>query len=147
VVPGLDAGSHEVVVEVDNSFGRHSALHRENDYMTYGGITRPVEVQYVPEVYIDKIFATPVKNGGSWSLDVRVRLKNWSRKALKRTVVVEIAGRAIELGTFNVNGSACRDVRGAVKSLDVKEWSPKSPNLYELEVAPFRQGRACRRYD
>ena len=137
VVPGLKAGIHEVVVEVDNSFGRHSALHRQNDYMTYGGITRPVEVQYVPEIFIDKIFATPVKAGGSWSLDVRVRLRNWSRKALKRTVVLNIAGTVNKLGTFTVNGSECRDVRGTIKSLDVKEWSPKIPNLYELEVLLF----------
>ncbi len=134
VVPGLGDGTHDVVVEVDNAFGAHSALHRENDYMTYGGITRPVEVQYVPEVYIDKVFATPVKVGGDWSLSVRVRLRNWNRKVLKRRVVVEVAGKAIELGTFTVDGSACRDVSGTVTSLDVKEWNPKSPSLYELTV-------------
>ena len=134
VVPGLGDGMHEVVVEVDNSFGRHSALHRENDYMTYGGITRPVEAQVVPEVFIDKIFATPVKTGGAWSLDVRVRLRNWSRKALNRTVIVEVAGKAIEIGTHKVKSSGCQEVSGTITSLDVKEWSPQSPNLYELKV-------------
>ena len=34
VVSGLKAGTHDLVVEVDNTFGRHSALHIENDYYT-----------------------------------------------------------------------------------------------------------------
>ena len=83
-VPRLKPGTHELAVEVDNSFGSHSALHIENDYYTYGGITRPVEVQHVPEVYLDAIFAAPRPLRGGWRLDIRVRLKNRSRRRLTR---------------------------------------------------------------
>ena len=59
VVGGLDDSDHELVVAVDNTFGPHSALHLTRDYYTYGGITRPVEIQLIGPAYIDKVFATP----------------------------------------------------------------------------------------
>ncbi len=48
LAPGLKEGRHELVVEVDNTFGARSAPHLPNDYHTYGGITRPVEMPFVP---------------------------------------------------------------------------------------------------
>ena len=49
VVKNVKKGEHEIKVEVDNTFGEHSALHIPNDYYTYGGITRPVILEYVPD--------------------------------------------------------------------------------------------------
>ena len=76
-IPGLSTGAHELVVEVDNTFGDHSALHLPNDYYTYGGLTRPVEMQFVPELLHRPIACdTPSGPAGRWALDVSVRLRN-----------------------------------------------------------------------
>lgn len=131
VVAGLEPGEHELVVEVDNSFGAHSALHRDNDYYTYGGITRPVEIQFVPEVYIDKLFATPRREGSTWALDVRVRLRNWSDEPVERKVVVAVADSALELEAVTVEPGAACEVEGTLEGLDVVAWSPQEPALYE----------------
>lgn len=40
VVTNLPEQNHHLQVVVDNSFGEQSALHVENDYQSYGGITR-----------------------------------------------------------------------------------------------------------
>lgn len=134
VTPGLKAGDHELVVEVDNTFGPHSALHIENDYYTYGGITRPVELQFVPEVYIDRLHATPSFSRGKWSLEVTVRLKNWSRKTLRRKVTVEVAGQTLALRAVTVQPRGTRVVTGKLEDLPVKPWDPKEPNLYDVNA-------------
>jgi len=130
VVPGLAGGRHELVVEVDNTFGDHSALHKCNDYFTYGGITRPVEVQYVPEVFIDKLFATPHRCGDTWGLDVRVRLRNWSDTPCERRVIVTVAGSAEELGSLTVPPGGDGEMACTIRGLCVNEWSEASPTLY-----------------
>ena len=50
VVRHLPDGEHALTVEVDNRFGADSALHVPNDYYSYGGITRPVVIEQLPDV-------------------------------------------------------------------------------------------------
>ena len=132
LAPALDEGEHELVVEVDNSFGEHSALHMENDYYTYGGITRPVEMQFVDAMYIDNLQARPIRKGPRWSLDVSVRLRNRTRRAVRRRVVLLLGGEELDLGNVTVRPGATRNVRGTLDGLDVACWSAESPTLYYL---------------
>ncbi len=138
VVPGLAEGEHELVVKVDNTFGDHSALHKENDYYTYGGITRPAEVQLVPEAFIEQVFATPIKRGKKWGLQVRVRVSNWSKTTAKRDVIVQLADGVYDLGPITIKAGKTAELSGAIKGLDdVEEWHPDSPALYMLEALMF----------
>jgi beta-glucuronidase len=138
VVPALKEGRHELVVEVDNSFGAHSALHKENDYYTYGGITRPGELQWVPEVYLDQLFATPARRGRRWDLDVRVRVANCGRRTRRARVSVcipqglDVRQAAVDLGEVTVRPRQSVEVRGRLRNLDVEPWSPHVPSLYPL---------------
>lgn len=141
VLPGLATGPHELVVEVDNTFGEHSALHLPNDYFTYGGITRPVAMQLLPVVYIDKVFAAPARRGRKWSLDVRVRLRNWSRDSARRQVIVEVAGATLDLGRITVRAGSTRELHAVLPGLDVEPWSLESPSLYFLDVSLFDGGQ------
>jgi len=135
VVPCKDEGEREVVVAVDNSFGEHSALHIENDYYTYGGLTRPVVAEWVPPVYIDRFFATPRMTGKTWALEVKVRLKNWSTTPLKRKLVCLLDGVTVNLGSVTVKGKSERVITRTLTELDVDAWTPESPALYELALS------------
>ena len=141
LAPGLDAGEHELVVEVDNTFGDHSALHKENDYYTYGGITRPVELQLVPDVYIDKVFAWPIMKDEGWSLDVRVVLHNVGSFAHRRAVRASVAGITLELDSVEIAPGGTVEVssRSPIIS-DVNAWTADSPSLYMLRVELLDDG-------
>jgi beta-glucuronidase len=139
VVPCKQDGACEVIVAVDNTFGDHSALHIDNDYFTYGGLTRPVVAEWVPPVYIDRLSATPKRTGATWELEVKVRLKNWSNKAIKRSVLVLVGGETVDLGSVTVKGKTERVVSGSLTQLKVDAWSPDAPNLYEV-VATLSDG-------
>ena len=77
-VTHLEQGEHEIKVLVDNSFGEHSALHIPNDYYTYGGITRPVLLENIYDVYIKGIHFTPYKAGQLWKARVEISVRNLS---------------------------------------------------------------------
>ena len=59
IVRHMGAGEHRLCVEVSNAFGPDSALHVPNDYYSYGGITRTVCVETLPETYIAGMHCTP----------------------------------------------------------------------------------------
>lgn len=134
VVNGLSEGDHELVVEIDNSFGDHSALHVPGDHYSSGGIIRPAEIQEIPDVFIEKIFATPRQVDGAWNLDVRVRLRNIGNVDAQRRVAVRVAGKDLDLGTVNIEPAADAELAGALTGLDVEPWTAESPVLYEIEA-------------
>jgi beta-glucuronidase len=130
LVPGLSAGEHELVVEVDNTFGPHSPAHRENDYYTYGGITRPVEAQLVPGAFIERLHAVPRRRGKAWELSVRIRLRNWTGKRLRRGLRLRLAGQEHDLGTVTIRPRDTREVHRTLERLALAAWSPERPTLH-----------------
>lgn len=83
VVRHVEKGIHRIDVQVDNRFGEHSALHIPNDYYTYGGITRPVALESLPDIYIKEMHFTPACIDGIWNAKVEVTLCNLSERDAK----------------------------------------------------------------
>jgi len=133
VVPGLTPGAHELVVEVDNTFGEHAALHLPNDYYTYGGITRPAELQFVPEVYIARLQATPRRQGKRWSLDLAVELENWGAERATRGLVARVGEASVNFGRVSVGPGATRTCKVTLDELNAQPWSAEAPTLYSAK--------------
>ena len=57
----MPEGFHTLDVVADNRFSKQSALHIPNDYQSYSGISRPVVLEELKEVYIKRLHFTPVK--------------------------------------------------------------------------------------
>ena len=127
-------GERELIVEVDNSFGDHSALHKENDYYSYGGITRPVECQAVDEIIVDRLHATPHRDGAAWTLDLVITFRNLGDASGRRRVVAAIGDVAAELGACTVQPGKTRTVRARIENLRLEPWTHARPALHELAV-------------
>lgn len=69
-------GIHTISVTADNSYSDASSLHIENDYYSYCGITRPVVLEQLQEVYIQWVHITPFWEASTWKLKVVLRLEN-----------------------------------------------------------------------
>ena len=134
-LPSPGEGEHELAIHVDNSFGDHSALHVENDYYTYGGITRPPELHHPAAVHLRHLAVTPrTARGGTWSLDVAVEVVNCSNDAARRTVTVDLDGVTHELGRISVPAGATRTLRTTLTRLKVTPWAIGKPSLYDLHA-------------
>lgn len=139
VIPDVRAGEHELRVEVDNSFGEHSALHVPNDYYTYGGITRPVELEYLPGIYIKYSHFTPYRENGLWKGRIETLVENISGGEASCTVAVELAGQSFSSELRLAAGES----RTAVLEGDfpgVSMWSCEEPQLYLMRCTLIVDG-------
>ena len=131
VAADLAPGGHTLKVKVDNTFGEHSALHISNDYYTWGGITRPVELQQVPMLYLEHIRANPVMDNGAWALELEVFARNCGDAKLSGRVSVALeTGASINLGEIKLKAGESGSVKGRLACPDVSPWSGETPNLY-----------------
>ena len=140
VVPAPKAGTHALTLKVDNRFTEESSLHIPNDYYTYGGITRPVELQEVPDLFVEKLFLTPLRAGKGWDLDVRVRLRNLGETALGGALRAKVAGTEGESELAPVPGGSRKEIHFRMSGLDVREWNDLDPALYPFHIELWQDG-------
>lgn len=68
IVKQVEAGTHTLTITADNRFSAKSALHVPNDYMSYGGVSRPVVLENVRDSFIEYVHVTPSHGSGTWLL-------------------------------------------------------------------------------
>jgi len=137
-VAGVEPGRHRVAVHVDNSFGPHSALHVENDYYTYGGITRPVELQRLPDCSIERLHACPKQGAGDWGLEVTLRLRNAGSAAAAAGQRVQVALPGLdaqtELELPAIALGMTETITTTFKALEAEAWDCGHPKLYTIQA-------------
>ena len=86
---------------VDNRFTPESALHVPNDYYTYGGITRPVAVEQLKDVYIKNVQFEPIYQEMGGKLESELYFQIYRRKnivcRLERFLLRIVCMRKMEL--------------------------------------------------
>ena len=132
VVKNAKVGEHELMVIADNRYSDASALHIPNDYYSYGGISRPVSMEYIPDVYIKYVHFTPYLKNGKWHGKTDVCLSNISDERKKITLKTELAG---------IVNSALLDIDtgDTVHIFDnefenISAWCHQTPVLYFLNA-------------
>lgn len=134
-IADVSSGTHEIRVCVDNSFGEHSALHIPNDYYTYGGITRPVSVEYLPEVFIENIRFSPKCINGVWCGTIVVNVRNFSDKYFKGELKYFFDGNSeFAFDNIELNPYESKEIVTSAEFSDVKPWEVLKPQLYYLDV-------------
>lgn len=133
VVKGLGGGKHHLKVIADNSFGPQSALHVPNDYQSYGGITRPVVLEELNDIYITGVHFTPVRKDGKWYASVQGELQNISEHFFRGKVILylgeqKIHSAVVEAGPDSKAAFAAENLPCG----QAEEWSPENPVLYHL---------------
>lgn len=140
IVKDVPQGKHELVVEVDNSFSEASALHVPNDYYTYGGIIRPVSIEYVPELFIERIAFTPSKPSGDWQADITVYVRNIGMEPMTVTLQGQLANEAFTTAGEQVEAGQVKAITVSRTFSDINAWSNADPHLYLLDVQLYAEG-------
>lgn len=165
---GLSAGVHKLRVEVDNSYGEKYALDVPNDYYSYGGISRGVSLESVPDVYIQWIHVTPLeKVDNKWKVKVEVACTNMSETPQKCDVEITLAGKQMKFSDIRISAKknlkcdlkksdrvddvSFENVWGmenagtlicseVIEISDVEEWCMENPVLYYVEAVLKKDG-------
>ncbi|MDE5894249.1 MAG: hypothetical protein K2H45_15145 [Acetatifactor sp.] len=157
VVPAVPAGIHTLEIIADNRFSEKSALHVPNDYMSYGGVTRPVVLEQVADAYIEQVHVTPSFREGCWHARIEVTVHNILRTkhsdesggsiadefcSVYKTadILVTIAGETLSFPARAL--PAGRSIHtGELAFCDVIPWSCETPVLYEVEAVLQKDGQ------
>ncbi|WP_373231705.1 glycoside hydrolase family 2 protein [Cohnella sp.] len=140
IVRKAEAGSHELIVKVDNSFHQDSSLHIPNDYYTYGGIIRPVALEHIADTFIERIQFTPFQVEGQWHADIQVVIDNLSDYAQQVRLEGELCGVKLQFETIEV-GPGRSTIATEHHFPNAEEWALENPRLYLLKVKLFEPGK------
>lgn len=158
IAKDVKAGEHELRVRVDNRFTQESALHVPNDYYTYGGITRPVAMEELGDVYIKNLHFEPFMTESGWHAKIKVTLVNLSDREQTAELGGKLAADMIYVAsdsdtnidelaqgiTLAPNEEHTLEVEAAFT--DVLAWSSKEPNLYLVKLCLSREGKTIDDY-
>lgn len=132
IARNVSAGEHVLEVLVDNRYSEQSRLHIVNDYFTYGGITRPVFLEYVEDCYVERTEFESYYEGEKWHANVRAFVNNPDTEEHAAEVVVSCAGEEIVLsGQLKAGQQTC--LSGTMDFENVTPWDTENPTLYEIK--------------
>lgn len=130
LVKNLEKGDHKLEVYVDNSFSEQSALHVANDYRSYGGITRPVILEELDDLFLRWMHVTPILENGAWKVNVKIQLVNLADGTRTVKLRCEIEGQTLDFGTLEVSEEA--EAERTFELTNITAWNPENPRLYLL---------------
>lgn len=135
MVEHCEAGRHEVVVRVDSTLTPTTLPTDIVDWFHYGGIFRSVELQKLPEVYIDglKVDYRLNEELTEAQLDITLTLLNLSGEIRETPIIIclddmELAREILPL----VDRETARTFRCTIR--DIRLWNVLRPELYMLEA-------------
>ncbi len=142
IVRDLSAGEHVLEIKADNRFSEASALHIPNDYMSYGGVSRPVVLEQISDVFVRYVLVTPHKEDGQWKARVELVVQNTDMKEHTLEAVTKCAGR--EIRWENISLAAYEEKRfvSELEFDDVNEWNLEAPELYYITTVLYENGKA-----
>ena len=126
------AGEHTLRVTADNRYETGSVLHFANDYYTYGGLNRPVEMHRLGAARIRRMQFSCVQTGeGAYRAQVEVFLEALADCAPMQ-LHASVAGGEATADVPALTKGAQTSVRLCMDVAGVKPWDIGQGNLYDL---------------
>ncbi len=143
VAENVPHGVHRLRIIADNRYGEDSALHVENDYYSYGGVNRPVEIEQLAGAYLTDLSVRTRCEAGQWMADVQVTA--YSLCDEDRTVSVFVSAGSAEhlFADRNLPARGSLVLSASLPAQDVQPWSPASPKLYSAGAVLLEQDQAA----
>lgn len=131
----LTPGVHTLEIIADNSFGEDSALHVPNDYQSYGGISRPVVLEQLQDIYIKWVHFTPIAVNDAWNGKADICLCNLSDKPFSGFIEIKINEAVWTSIPIKLEAGETRNIQTEeMICQNVKAWAPETPSLYYLNT-------------
>ena len=133
ILKNVSASNHEIKVTADNRYSEDSSLHVPNDYYSYGGITRPVVLEYLPDSYIKWVHFTP-EFDGNWSGRTEVCIANISDTDKTLILKTTLAGTENSCEVV-ISANSEKTISFENGYENITPWSMENPQLYYLTAS------------
>jgi Glycosyl hydrolases family 2, TIM barrel domain/Glycosyl hydrolases family 2, sugar binding domain/Glycosyl hydrolases family 2/Beta galactosidase small chain len=127
--------------DLEIKVSKHSAnasinkAEREADFWEFGGIFRPVYLEIVPAVFIERV-AIDARADGHFSMQVFTNATKSTQRIEAR--VEQLNGEIIEV-PFSVKSNDSNILSHVFKA--IKPWNPELPNLYNVFISIKEAGK------
>jgi beta-glucuronidase len=134
LVRDINKGSHTLVVRADNRLDDITLPKRNVDWFPYGGIDRPVYVEMVPDLWVERFqVATVEYNAEQARLTASVVVRNAGRP-VREKIALAIDGQEVHAESREIPaGTSTLQFEVVVRQ--PRLWSPEEPNLYSARVS------------
>lgn len=140
VAKNVPYGEHVLRVEVDNRFSEESTLHFGNDYYSYGGITRPVDIEHLSDVYVRQLHVTPIQAETGWQARVEAIVANLTDAPIVCDVQLTAADCAVSVADVQIAPQGETVVTQVIDCPDVQQWDVDNPVLYDVSAVIETEG-------
>ncbi len=134
VLKELEYKKHLIEVKVSNELDEESALHVSNDYYSYGGITRPVVVESIEDVYIDNVQFVPTKIGNEWYGEIKAYINSLTNTEKDLILEIKINNKVYKLDKKELMQDGKIVLFDKVKFEGIEEYTLENPKLYKIEA-------------
>lgn len=141
IVKNLAPGEHTLTIRADNRFSEDSALHIPNDYMSYGGVSRPVLMEKIDDVYIKYVHVMPFLVDNGWRAKIEVCLTNVCAREHCTDVEVELAGKKVVWSNERIPADTEIKVCAEESFDNIQTWTPEHPVLYMVRALLLQDGK------
>lgn len=144
-LPNVTAGVHEIIVRTDSTLERNTIPTHVVDWFHYGGIIRPVELQYLSDVSIENMCITYNMTGVE-SADIRVAVKLLSMSDVPVEVPLSLYRNGELFHTQNVRLQAGERIELNVEQswTGLNRWEADNPALYMIRAVVGQDDKADR---
>ncbi|MEK4480908.1 MULTISPECIES: glycoside hydrolase family 2 TIM barrel-domain containing protein [Paenibacillus] len=134
IVPSLGAGEHEIIVRTDSTLDRLTIPTEQVDWFHYGGIIRSVELQYLPDIYIEQLKIDYALHGSDADVTVQVQLHSFHKE--QHTTKITFSESGHELHSEEVQIETGQTLSHTFKLLmpEVRLWNVGLPELYTFQL-------------
>ncbi|OWA37649.1 beta-glucuronidase [Saccharibacillus sp. O16] len=134
IMDEVEPGEHEILLYADNTFGEHSALHIENDYYTYGGPIRPIVLEEIGEVYIERAAFFPEWTEQGWQGRWQVTIRNRGAAVRHTDLWLGLDGLHKLQESITIEPHSSLTIERTASYPAAQAWNPGRPVLYTLRT-------------
>lgn len=134
IIPSLSKGDHELVVRTDSKLDRLTIPTEHVDWFHYGGIIRSVELQFLPDLYIDKFTIGYELAGADVDMKVQVRISSLSQTDLTTAFTLTDEDQEIYSGQIQVGAGQSTNYEVNLHRKNVRLWDVGKPELYSFRA-------------
>ena len=123
---------------VDNAYSESSALHKENDYYTYGGITRPLIIEELNDAVINYIHFTPYLKDNVWKAKICVSLESKSDATEEYELKLTLDKDTFASIPLSLKSGETKIFEDEYTFDNITEYSLNNPFMYYLTTELYR---------
>ena len=133
VLKDIPYGEHLLEVKVDNSFHEESALHVSNDYYSYGGITRPMLVEEIGDLFIKHIHFIPFMKDDKWYASICATITNLTNEEKNVNLQIKVGeDHVVSFENQNLLADGDTLLEGDFEFSSVIPYTLEEPKLYTM---------------